>query len=82
MCRVPATGFGERSSAADLGKEIRVPAKNTYTALVLDLDGTLIGRDERIAPSVARAVSTVSAQLSVSIVTGREPADVLRFARS
>ncbi len=58
-----------------------MPAKNTYTALVLDLDGTLIGRDERIAPSVARAVSTVSARLSVSIVTGREPADVLRFAR-
>ena len=58
-----------------------MPAITIYTALLLDLDGTLIGRDERIAARVARAVSTVSDRLSVSIVTGREPADVLRFAR-
>ncbi len=58
-----------------------MPAKSAYTALVIDLDGTLLGRDERIAPPVARAVSTVSARISVSIATGREPADVLRFAR-
>ena len=52
-----------------------------YKALVVDLDGTLIGRDERISPRVAEAVASVSGSLSISIASGREPADVLRFAR-
>ena len=52
-----------------------------YAALLLDLDGTLIGRDERISPRVSAAVGQASKLLSVSIFTGREPADAIRFAR-
>lgn len=51
------------------------------SALLLDLDGTLIGRDERVSPRVARAVRKAARRIPVSIVTGREPADVLRFSR-
>ena len=53
----------------------------SYAALVLDLDGTLIGRDERISPRVAASIGSVLDSLKVSIATGREPADVLRFSR-
>ena len=49
-------------------------------AALLDLDGTLIGRDEKVSPSVARAVAKLAALIPVSISSGREPADVLRFA--
>ena len=52
-----------------------------FKLLLLDLDGTLIGRDERISPRVARAVRRVSEKVLVSIATGREIGDVLRFAR-
>lgn len=54
---------------------------SSYKALLIDLDGTLIGRDERVSPRVAEAVGALSRSLKVSIATGREPADVLRFAR-
>jgi len=50
-------------------------------ALLLDLDGTLIGREERVSHRVAKAVREASQRVPVSIVTGREPADVLRFSR-
>ena len=52
-----------------------------YAALLIDLDGTLIGRDERISPGVAEAVSRVSSKIEVSIASGREPSNVLEFAR-
>ena len=52
-----------------------------YKALLIDLDGTLIGRDELISPRVARAVIRISRNLKVSITTGREPSDVIKFAR-
>ena len=54
---------------------------SAYKLLLLDLDGTLIGRDERISPRVADAVRRVSERVLVSIATGREIEDVLRFAR-
>lgn len=54
---------------------------SAYKLLLLDLDGTLIGRDERISPRVADAVRRVSGKVLVSIATGREIEDVLRFAR-
>ena len=50
-------------------------------AAVVDLDGTLIGPNEAISDRVARAVSQLCAELPLCIATGREPADVLRFAR-
>ena len=49
-------------------------------ALVIDLDGTLINRSERISPRVARAVAALSEILPVAIATGREPAHVIEFA--
>ena len=52
-----------------------------YKLLLLDLDGTLLGRDGRVSPRVARAVGVAAERLDVSIATGREPEDVLRFAR-
>ena len=56
-------------------------SREGYKALLVDLDGTLIGRDERIAPRVAEAVRKIAGKLAVSIASGREPSDVLRFAR-
>ena len=50
-------------------------------AAVVDLDGTLIGRDGKISAEVAHAVSRLSSQIPVCIATGREPADTLKFAR-
>ena len=55
--------------------------RSNFAALVVDLDGTLIGRDERVSPRVQAAVRDVAGRLSVSIASGREPSDVLRFAR-
>ena len=51
-----------------------------YRLLLLDLDGTLLGRDGRISLRVADAVRWASAKLMVSIATGREIQDVRRFA--
>ena len=50
-------------------------------ALALDLDGTLIGADERVSPAVAEAVRRAAARIHVSIVTGRESESILAFAR-
>lgn len=51
-----------------------------YKALILDLDGTLIGPDERISPRVAEAVKEVARKIGVSIATGRETGDILKYA--
>lgn len=56
-------------------------SRRAFSALLLDLDGTLIGPDERITPRVADAVRRAAERVPVSIVTGREPHDVLRFSR-
>ncbi len=50
-------------------------------AAALDLDGTIIGPDEAIRPAVMAAVSELSAVVPVFLATGREPADVVRYAR-
>ena len=50
-------------------------------ALALDLDGTLVGTDERISPGVADAVRRAASVVQVSIVTGRESESLLSFAR-
>lgn len=49
-------------------------------ALMVDLDGTLMGK-EKISPRVARTVKEASRRLPISIATGREAADALKFAR-
>ena len=49
-------------------------------ALILDLDGTLLGPDEKITPAVIKAVRRVSGMISVCIATGRERGDVLRYS--
>ena len=50
-------------------------------AAVLDLDGTLIGPNEEIPPRVHRSVCQLASKLPVSIATGRESADAIKFAR-
>ena len=50
-------------------------------AVALDLDGTIIGPDERITPRVMAAVGRLAAAAPVFLATGREPADVMRYAR-
>ena len=50
-------------------------------AAVIDLDGTLIGKGEEISARVERAVTQLSKLLPVSIATGREAADTIKFAR-
>ena len=54
--------------------------QKAYAAAVIDLDGTLIGRDEQVSPRVAAVVAKLAALIPVSIASGREPSDVLRFA--
>ena len=56
-------------------------AKPPIKAFLIDLDGTLIGPDERISPRVARAVRRVSQRIPVSIATGREPKDAIGYAQ-
>ena len=50
-------------------------------AAALDLDGTIIGPDELIAPTVKDAIGRLSARIPVFIATGREPQDVFEYAR-
>jgi len=52
-----------------------------YRLMMLDLDGTIIGRDNKISPRVHRAVTRAAELLHVSIATGRETDEVLKFAR-
>ena len=50
-------------------------------AVILDLDGTIIGPGEKISPAVHRAVSKLAARVPVSIATGRETSDVIKYSR-
>ncbi|MBM3957223.1 MAG: HAD family phosphatase [Gemmatimonadetes bacterium] len=52
------------------------------SGLVMDLDGTLIDAGERISPGVEAAVRAAASLVPVAIVSGREPGDVVRFARA
>ena len=49
-------------------------------ALILDLDGTLLGPDEKITRAVVEAASHVSRMIPVCIATGRERGDVLKYS--
>ena len=53
---------------------------SSYKLFLVDLDGTLVGRDGEVSPRVSTAVERLSESLPVSIATGRERADVIRFA--
>ena len=50
-------------------------------AAALDLDGTIIGPDEKISPAVHEAIVRLSGRIPVFIATGREPADALRYSK-
>tara|TARA_A100001037_G_scaffold306871_2_gene358011 strand:+ start:54704 stop:55468 length:765 start_codon:yes stop_codon:yes gene_type:complete len=52
-----------------------------YTNLILDLDGTLIGRDQKISDSVFLAVNRLKKFIDINIASGREPQGVIRYAR-
>ena len=49
-------------------------------AAALDLDGTVIGPNENISPAVHEAIVRLAERIHLFIATGREPADVLRYA--
>ena len=55
------------------------PARIRWAAL--DLDGTVIGPDERITDGTLAAVRELAAAVPVLLATGREPGDVLRYSR-
>ena len=57
-------------------------SERSYSALMLDLDGTLIDQGERTSPRVHRAVTLAAQHLRVSIVSGREVAQVSESARA
>ena len=57
-----------------------VPRSGKIRAVILDLDGTLIGPDEMITPVVKEAVGRLAQRLPVAIATGREASDVARYA--
>ena len=50
-------------------------------AAALDLDGTIIGPDEKITSAVHDAIVQLSDKISVFIATGREPADAFNYSR-
>ena len=50
-------------------------------AVVIDLDGTVLGKGEEISARVHRAVTRLSKLLPVSIATGREATHLIKFAR-
>ena len=50
-------------------------------AAALDLDGTIIGPDERITPAVLDAVGRLAERIPVFIATGRDPQDVFNYAQ-
>ncbi|MEE8466369.1 MAG: HAD family hydrolase [Dehalococcoidia bacterium] len=50
-------------------------------AAALDLDGTIIGPDEKISPAVQEAITRLAGRMPVFIATGREPVDVLRYSQ-
>ncbi len=53
---------------------------SSILAAALDLDGTIIGPNEKISPAVQEAIARLAGHIPVFIATGREPADVLQYA--
>ena len=51
------------------------------SGLLIDLDGTLVDKDDRISPAVASAVKRAAKRIPVAIASGREPDEVSHFAR-
>ena len=59
--------------------DVALPARIRWVAL--DLDGTVIGPDERITDGTLAAVRELAVAVPVLLATGREPGDVLRYSR-
>ena len=60
------------------------PSNNGRSAILaaaLDLDGTVIGPEESISPTVRESIVRLAGLIPVFIATGREPADVLRYSK-
>ena len=53
---------------------------SSILAAALDLDGTVIGPDEKISRAVQEAIARLVRHIPVFLATGREPADALRYA--
>lgn len=57
------------------------PVGFRYRAIAIDLDGTIIGKNQRISYAVAEAIMEAANRVPVSIVTGRESRDLMHYAR-
>ncbi len=55
--------------------------ENNNYGLLIDLDGTIIQRDEIISKNVKKSISDLIKFIPISIVTGRGPQDVLKFSK-
>lgn len=52
----------------------------SFKALLIDIDGTLVGSSRRISPRVAEAIDKAKQRLLVSLISSRNYKDVSRFA--
>lgn len=52
-----------------------------FTNLIVDLDGTLIGKDQKISPRVFDAINKLKNFIDINIASGRESAGVIKYAR-
>lgn len=54
--------------------------KKQYFLLLLDLDGTVLGRDQLISLGVFETIREALSRIQITLVSGREPAQVIAFA--
>ena len=54
--------------------------QNDNYGLLIDLDGTIIQRNEIITNAVKKSIKKLNQLIPISIVTGRGPQDVLKFS--
>ena len=54
--------------------------ENDNYGLLIDLDGTIIQKNEIITNEVKKSIKKLNKHIPVSIVTGRGPQDVLKFS--
>tara|TARA_Y100001970_G_C14112241_1_gene791534 strand:+ start:237 stop:1007 length:771 start_codon:yes stop_codon:yes gene_type:complete len=55
--------------------------ENNNYGLLIDLDGTIIQKDEKITLNVKKSIKNLINFMPISIVTGRGPQDVLKFSK-
>ena len=54
--------------------------QNNNYGLLIDLDGTIIQKNEIITNEVEKSIKKLNQYIPIAIVTGRGPQDVLKFS--